>query len=44
MRRYISGQVPRSKYLNPPLEYDYNSEPFSVRLKDFWPLFRGRQV
>lgn len=29
----------RSEYLSPPLAYVYPDERFSVRRKEFWPLF-----
>ncbi|KAF5841084.1 mRNA capping enzyme, catalytic domain-containing protein [Dunaliella salina] len=42
-KRYIQRQLPE-KFISPPLPYKYEMEACSVRLKEFWPLFRARKL
>mmetsp|Transcript_11085 Transcript_11085/g.23903 ORF Transcript_11085/g.23903 Transcript_11085/m.23903 type:complete len:801 (-) Transcript_11085:769-3171(-) len=41
---YIEGGIQPGHFTAPPLSYNYKGEPFSVRRKDFWPLYMGRKL
>jgi hypothetical protein len=42
--RNVPFDPQRAEYLCPPLDYDYPGERFSVRRKDFWPVWQINKV